>query len=80
MKTLFYQRIEGVQDFPYPIDTTSEVVMAKLNEFRGDFIWAPARALYDEPDKLVTKEEDVADHLIELRVDQRLHRLGRLGI
>ena len=69
-KALFYRWVEGVQDFPYPIDTTSEVVMAKLNEFRGDFIWAPARALYDEPDKLVTKEEDVADHLIELGAEK----------
>ena len=70
MKTRFYRWREGVQDFPYPIDTTSEVVMAKLNEFRDDFIWAPARALYDEPDKLVTREEDVADHLIELGAEK----------
>jgi putative cardiolipin synthase len=70
MKTRFYQWMEGVQDFPYPIDITSEVVMARLNEFRGDFIWAPARALYDEPDKLETKEEDVADHLIQLGAEK----------
>ena len=44
--------------------------MAKLDEVRGDFIWAPARALYDEPDKLATGEEDVADHLIRLGVEK----------
>jgi putative cardiolipin synthase len=40
--------------------------MTKLEEVRGDFIWAPARALYDEPGKPKTKEEEVADHLILL--------------
>jgi putative cardiolipin synthase len=70
MKALLYRWVEGVQDFPYPIDTTSDVVMAKLREVRDDFIWAPARALYDEPDKLETKEEDVADHLIQLGVEK----------
>ena len=65
-KAKLYRWVEEVKDFPYPIDTTPDVVMAKLEEFRGDFIWAPAKALYDEPDKLETKEEDVADHLILL--------------
>jgi putative cardiolipin synthase len=60
------QWVKRVEDFPYPIDTTSEVVMGRLEAFRNDFIWAPARALYDEPDKLETKAEEVADHLIQL--------------
>jgi putative cardiolipin synthase len=61
-----YRWVEGVGGFPYPIDTTSEVVMAKLEEVRGDFIWAPARAMYDEPEKLATKEEEVAEYLFDL--------------
>jgi len=61
-----YRWVEEVNDYPYPIDTSSDVVMAKLEEVRGDFIWAPAKALYDEPSKLETKEEEVADHLILL--------------
>jgi putative cardiolipin synthase len=65
-KAKLYRWVEEVKDYPYPIDTTPDVVMAKLEEFRGDFIWAPAKALYDEPDKLETDEEDVADHLIQL--------------
>jgi putative cardiolipin synthase len=65
-KAAVYRWVEEVKDYPYPIDTTSDVVMARLEEVRGDFIWAPARALYDEPDKLETKEEEVADHLIQL--------------
>jgi putative cardiolipin synthase len=65
-KARLYQWVDELKDFPYPIDTTSDVVMAKLQEFRGEFIWAPTKALYDEPDKLETKEEDVADHLILL--------------
>ena len=69
-KVKLYRWVEEVKDYPYPIDTTSDVVMAKLKEFRGDFIWAPARALYDEPDKLETKEEEVAEHLIQLGKDK----------
>ena len=65
-KAKLYRWVDAVKDYPYPIDTTSDVVMAKLEEFRGDFIWAPAKALYDEPDKLETDEEEVADHLIQL--------------
>ena len=65
-KTKLYRWVEAVEDYPYPVDTTSEVVMAKLEELRGDFIWAPAKALYDEPDKLETNEEEVADQLIQL--------------
>lgn len=69
-KTQLYRWVEEVNDFPYPIDTSSGVVMAKLEEVRDDFIWAPARALYDEPDKLETKVEDVADHLIQLGLEK----------
>lgn len=65
-KAYLYRRVEELKGYPYPIDTTSEVVMAKLEEVRDNFIWAPARALYDEPDKLETSEEEVADHLIQL--------------
>jgi putative cardiolipin synthase len=66
MKAKLYRWVDEVKGYPYPIDTTSDVVMAKLETFRDDFIWAPARALYDEPDKLETDEEEVADHLIQL--------------
>jgi putative cardiolipin synthase len=66
MKAKLYRWVDEVKGFPYPIDTTSDVVMARLEEFRDDFIWAPARALYDEPDKLESDEEKVADHLIRL--------------
>jgi putative cardiolipin synthase len=65
-KAKLYRWVDEVKDYPYPIDTTSNVVIAKLEEYRHDFIWAPAKALYDEPDKLVTNEEELADHLIQL--------------
>jgi putative cardiolipin synthase len=65
-KQAVYRWVEEVEDYPYPIDSTSDVVMAKLEEARDDFIWAPARALYDEPDKLATDKEEVADYLIQL--------------
>jgi putative cardiolipin synthase len=61
-----YNSVAEMKDFPYPIDTTSSSVMAKLGQLRANFIWAPAHALYDEPDKLHTRNEDVMAHLIEL--------------
>ena len=64
-KEYVYRWVEGVEDFPYLIDTTSDVVMAKMEEYRDDFIWAPARALYDAPDKLATKDEEVAEYLLD---------------
>ncbi len=69
-KLRLYRRVEGVKDFPYPIDTSSDVLLEKLEDIRGDFIWAPAKALYDDPDKLETDEEEVADQLIQLGREQ----------
>jgi putative cardiolipin synthase len=69
-KEKLYQWVQDVNDYPYPIDTTSDVVMSKLEEVRNDFIWAPVKALYDAPDKLKTNEEEVADHLIQLAKDK----------
>jgi putative cardiolipin synthase len=61
-----YQWVATLENFPYPIDTTGEDVMARLEELRGAFIWAPAMALYDDPDKLETSNEAVMDHLVEV--------------
>ena len=69
-KEQVYRWVAAVKDYPYPIDTTSEVVMTKLKEFRDQFIWSPARALYDAPDKLENDEEEVADHLVTLGQDK----------
>lgn len=64
--TRLYSWVAELKDFPYPIDTTGNSVIARLEELRGNFIWAPAKALYDEPDKLQTRNEDVMSHLVEL--------------
>jgi putative cardiolipin synthase len=61
-----YRWVSELDNFPYPIDTTSEAVMAKLKVLRGDFIWAPAQALYDEPDKLHTYNENVMSDMVRL--------------
>ncbi|MFC1773545.1 phospholipase D family protein [Pseudomonadota bacterium] len=61
-----YSWVAELKDFPYPIDTTSNSVMTRLEEMRGNFIWAPANAMYDEPDKLQSRNEEVMAHLIEL--------------
>ena len=61
-----YSWVVELKDFPYPIDTSSNSVMTRLEEMRGNFIWAPANAMYDEPDKLQSRNEEVMAHLIEL--------------
>jgi putative cardiolipin synthase len=61
-----YRWVAELKGFPYPIGTASDAVMDRLEKLRGQIIWAPARVLYDEPDKLQSSREDVMDHLIEL--------------
>lgn len=58
--------VAELKDYPYPIDTSSDQVMARLGELRDEIIWAPVRALYDVPEKLETGDERVMGHLIEL--------------
>jgi len=65
-KQRLYRYVHGLTDYPYPIDTDDAVVEDRLASTREDLIWAPAKALYDEPEKLETGDEDVADHLIRL--------------
>jgi putative cardiolipin synthase len=65
-KEELYHWVSQVVDYPYSIDTTSDAVISRLEKLRGDFIWAPAKALYDEPDKLETKDEDVAAQLFKI--------------
>jgi len=65
-KQALYRWVEEVEDFPYPIDTDDATALNQLEDARNTLIWAPARALYDAPDKLQTKEETLADHLIEV--------------
>jgi len=69
-KAKLYRWVEALKGFPYPIDTSGDALMAKLEDSRDDFIWAPAKALYDDPDKVETDEEDIADVLIELGGEQ----------
>jgi putative cardiolipin synthase len=65
-QTQLYGWVAELDGFPYPIDTASDSVWARLEELRGELIWAPTKVLYDEPEKLQNKNEDVMDHLIEL--------------
>jgi len=65
-KQRLYRYAEGLTDYPYPIDTDDAVIEDKLEAVRRNLVWAPAKALYDEPDKLETGDEEVADDLIRL--------------
>jgi putative cardiolipin synthase len=65
-KQRLYEYALQLTEYPYPIDTEEAVVEARLSAPREKLIWASAKALYDEPEKLETGDEDVADRLIEL--------------
>lgn len=58
--------VATLKGFPYPIDTTSREVITRLDELRSEFVWAHAMALYDEPEKLQTANEEVMAQLVEL--------------
>jgi len=62
-KARLYDWVKNVQDFPYPIDTTSEALFVKLDEFRDNFVWTDVSIYYDAPDKLETGAEEVTDQL-----------------
>jgi len=70
-KEALYRWVGDMQDFPYPIDTTCNVVLDRMKALRSEFIWAYAQALYDDPDKLASKEEAVADRLLQLGSDKQ---------
>jgi len=65
-KHRLYRWVENLRDFPYAIDRGTEELFARLQAARDRFVWAPVRVLYDSPDKLADKEEDVVDGLLAL--------------
>ena len=65
-KERVYRWAEELEGFPYPIDATGDELKTLLGQARSSFIWAPAKALYDQPNKLETDREEVADSLISL--------------
>lgn len=65
-KQRLYHHVQGLTDYPYPVDTDDAAVEARLTASRENLVWASAKAWYDEPEKLETGDEDVADHLIRL--------------
>ena len=64
-KAKLYEWVENLEDFPYTIDNTGDLVW-ELEELRSGLVWAKATVLYDPPDKVETDEEEVA---IELRIE-----------
>ncbi len=71
-KAGLYRRVENIQGFPYPIYDSRELLFARLEELRENFIWATATALYDPPDKLETGEGEVIERLRRETEDREL--------
>jgi len=62
-KAALYRWVEELEDYPYPIDSTSDALFEKLLVFKDHFFWSSVEILYDQPDKLESREEEVADEL-----------------
>lgn len=65
-KQALYRWVEALEDFPYTIDRSKDELIARLQAARDRFVWAPAKVLYDPPDKLENDDEEVLDELLEL--------------
>jgi putative cardiolipin synthase len=65
-KLELYRLVENLEEFPFVIDRSKDELLARLEAARDRFVWAPAKILYDPPDKLEDNDEDVLDELLEL--------------
>jgi putative cardiolipin synthase len=66
LKHRLYRWVENLNDFPYTIDRSKDKLFARLEAARDRFVWAPAKVIYDPPDKLEDDDEEVLDELLEL--------------
>lgn len=73
-KGQLYQWVENFKGFPYPVAETRNVWFDKLDKLRGDFIWAPVEALYDDPFKVETDEKEVMTQL-RLETEDKEHEV-----
>ena len=62
-KATLYRWVEELKDYPYPIDTTSDALFKTMREFMDHFFWSSVDIIYDQPDKLESREEEVVDEL-----------------
>jgi putative cardiolipin synthase len=70
LKQRLYRWVEDLDDFPYTIDRSKDELYAHLEATRDRFVWAPAKVIYDPPDKLDDDDEEVLDELLELGQDK----------
>ena len=70
-KQRLYRWVEGLDDFPYAIDRSKDELFARLQNAHARFVWAPAKVVYDPPDKLEHGDEEVLDELLELSREKK---------
>jgi putative cardiolipin synthase len=56
LRARFEAEVASLDDFPYHVRLTAAEVKNRLDELREDFIWAPARAVFDVPTKVAGDE------------------------
>lgn len=60
-----YTHVADMNDFPYPVETPKSELIARLNALRDDLVWAKAKVLYDEPDRMADDEATVFEELVQ---------------
>jgi putative cardiolipin synthase len=71
LKHRLYRWVEDLDDFPYAIDRSKDELFARLQAARDRFVWAPAKVIYDPPDKLEDDDEKVLDEILELSQEKK---------
>ena len=57
LKHQLFRWVENLEDFPYAIDRSKNELFDRLQAARDRFVWAPAKVIYDSPDKLDDDDE-----------------------
>jgi len=71
LKHQLFRWVENLEDFPYAIDRSKNELLDRLQAARDRFVWAPAKVIYDSPDKLDDDDEEVLDELLELGQEKK---------
>ena len=67
-----YQWVATISEGPYVIKRSREEILREYRERRKDYIWAPARIIYDTPFKIDSKYDKVAGGLRAYAPDDEL--------
>lgn len=73
----FYDWVSNIDDFPYDIHHSREELFEQFEQFRPNFVWARAYALYDAPHKLKMDKNSLVDNKNRVAANLRQAAGGR---